>query len=125
MRNLDRQRTMEIAFQRPGKSNYHQNGVNLENSQINSSFQDVVDNQELGLSNTLERISALRHTQDFHNKKDLCQQKQHKKQHFSQKEFVFQAPPTERFKDDQVRKKIPEQFPPEKHGRHPNLPWSA
>ena len=124
MRNLDRQ-TMEIAFQRPEDSNYHQNGVDLENLQIDSSFQDGVNNQELGLSHSLERISALRHTQDFYHKKDLCHQKQHRQQQFSEKAFVFQAQPTERFKDDQVRKKIPEQFPPEKHGRHPNLPWSA
>ena len=114
----------QLHFKSQEKSNYHQNGINLEKSRINSSFQDGVDNQELGHYHSLQKIPTLNHAQEFHHEKYLYQhQKQQRIQHFSQNKF--QAPPTEKFRDNQVHIKIPEQFPQEKYGRHPNLPWSS
>ena len=93
--NVAKQKTSTNTFQKSEIRNYHQNGVNLKNSQINSSLQDGVNNQELGRYYSLQKTPTLSSALKFHHKKDLYQhQKQQKIQQFPQNNL--QAPPTEK-----------------------------
>ena len=109
--------------QNPEKSS--QNGINLENSQNNSSPQNDNINQELRQQYPLQRTPILNYAQNFHHVKDLYQhQKQQVKHQLPQNKT--QLPPTETIRGNQAHIKISERiFPQEKEGRHPNLPWAS
>ena len=98
--------------QNPEKSS--QNGINLENSQNNSSPQNDDINQELRQQYPLQRTPILNYAQNFHHVKDLYEhQKQQVKHQLPQNKT--QLPPTETIRGNQAHIKISERiFPQER-----------
>ena len=77
--NVAKQKTSTNTFQKSEIRNYHQNGVNLKNSQINSSLQDGVNNQELGRYYSLQKTPTLSSALKFHHKRTCISIKNNRK----------------------------------------------
>ena len=76
--NVAKQKTSTNTFQKSEIRNYHQNGVNLKNSHINSSLQDGVNNQELGRYYSLQKTPTLSSALKFHHKRTCISIKNNK-----------------------------------------------